>query len=102
MLSNSSSPQPVVCLVEKEQIPQCKFPSKEVINDEAARKERLQTLFTGLTLGNGHRRKVKIIFEDSEGLKQVETTIWAVTEKNVILKQGVCVPIHRVHKVNYY
>ena len=94
--------QQVICLVEKEQISELKFPAIEVLSDDAARKERLQMLLIGLTLGNGQRRKVKIIFEDNEGVKQVETTIWAVTEKNVILKQGVCVPIHRVHEVKYY
>lgn len=101
-MHSNPSQQPVICLLEKEQVPALKFPSTEVLTDEAAKKERIQTLLVGLTLGNGQRRKVKIIFEDNEGLKQVETTIWAVTEKNVILKKGVCVPIHRVHKVNYY
>jgi hypothetical protein len=101
-MHSNSTPQPEIYLIEKEQISVLKFPSKEVLIDETARKERIQTLLVGLTLGNGQRRKVKIIFEDSEGIKQVETTIWAVTEKNVILKQGVCVPIHRIHKVNYY
>ena len=38
-------------------------------------------------------------FEDSEGLKQVETTIWATTDKRIILKGGVVIPIIRIHEV---
>jgi hypothetical protein len=50
-------------------------------------------------LGNVEHNKIKITFEDSEGLKQVETTIWATTDKRIILKGGVVIPIIRIHEV---
>jgi hypothetical protein len=29
----------------------------------------------------------------------VETTIWGVTDNRVILKQGVVIPVNRIHKI---
>jgi hypothetical protein len=43
--------------------------------------------------------KIRIYFEDDSSCKVVETTVWGVTDKRVILKQGVVIPIHRVHSV---
>jgi uncharacterized protein (UPF0248 family) len=39
---------------------------------------------------------------DAEGLKQVETTIWATGEKNIVLKHGMTIPIHRIVDVSFY
>ena len=49
-----------------------------------------------MILGNVHRTKMRIIFEDIEGVKEVQTTIWAVGDKNIVLKKGVTIPIHRL------
>ena len=54
-----------------------------------------------MKLGNSKKFKVHIIFEDKEGLKKVETTIWGVTEKNIILKRGTLIPIHRIHEIKF-
>ena len=40
-----------------------------------------------------------IYFEDDMSKKMVETTIWGVTEERVILKQGVVIPVKRIHKI---
>jgi hypothetical protein len=55
-----------------------------------------------LILGNAYRRKIKLIFETTDGIKQVETTIWAVTEQNVVLKGGKFIPINAIIKVKVY
>jgi tetratricopeptide (TPR) repeat protein len=34
-----------------------------------------------MILGNVEYHKIKIIFEDTTGIKQVETTVWRVTDK---------------------
>jgi hypothetical protein len=36
---------------------------------------------------------------DAEGVKQVETTIWGVTDSRVILKTGMGIPLHRILNV---
>ncbi|MDO8998965.1 MAG: hypothetical protein Q7W45_04295 [Bacteroidota bacterium] len=85
--------------IEKEQIENLKFPATEVLNDIMQIKERREELDRALTLGNLEQFKIRIYFEDDISCKVVETTVWGVTDKRVILKQGVVIPIHRVHSV---
>ncbi len=85
--------------IEKEEIENLKFPSTEVLHDMEKRKERTAELDKALTLGNREHSKIRIYFEDDSSCKVVETTVWGITDKRVILKQGVVIPIHRVHSV---
>ncbi|MGZ3884540.1 MAG: hypothetical protein ACXVPQ_04035 [Bacteroidia bacterium] len=85
--------------IEKERIPGLKFPDTEVLSDKEKIRERSAELNRALTLGNLEHSKIKIYFEDQESLKMVETTVWGVTDKRVILKQGAVIPIHRVHSI---
>lgn len=86
--------------IDKEQIESLKFPNSEVLSDQNAIKERETELNRALTLGNLEHTKIKIYFEDDMSKKIVETTVWGVTDKRVILKQGVVIPINRVHKIS--
>jgi hypothetical protein len=85
--------------IEKEMIENLKFPTSEVLNDTTKIKERTADLERALSLGNLEHSKIKIYFEDDSSCKMVETTVWAVTDKRVILKQGVGIPINRIHSV---
>jgi uncharacterized protein (UPF0248 family) len=84
------------CLVVKEDVPNLHFPSAQIFRTPTALNELKRKLKRATALGNLHRSKIKIIFEDSEGQKQVETTIWATGEKNIVLKRGTVIPIHRI------
>lgn len=86
-------------LIEKEGICYLMFPKNEVLTDEQAKKNRKITLEKAMKLGNNYRGKAKITFEDSQEVKQIETTIWGVTDEQVILKGGMVIPIYRVHQV---
>lgn len=86
--------------IDKENIESLKFPTNEVLTDQVAIKERETELNRALSLGNLEHTKIKIYFEDDLSKKIVETTVWGVTDKRVILKQGVVIPIHRVHKIS--
>lgn len=88
---------PVV--VEKENISELVFPKEDVLKDPEDVKKRSRDLEDALKLGNLERLKIKIIFEDSEGLKQVETTVWGVTVERIILKKGILLPIRRIREV---
>jgi hypothetical protein len=90
-----------VQLIEKETISNLIFPKSEVLTDEQAKENRRATLEHAMKLGNNHRHKATITFEDSENVKQVETTVWAVTEKWIILKGSMVIPICRVHDVRF-
>ncbi|MFN3342516.1 MAG: hypothetical protein ACK40M_07450 [Flavobacteriales bacterium] len=96
----SSTATPV--LIPKEQIASLRFPSQEVHLSAEERKALFEKLTQATTLGNMDHHKCRITFSDDEGMKVVETTIWATGEKNIVLKHGMTIPIHRIHDVNVY
>ena len=85
--------------IEKENISSLRFPNSEVLEDVEKRIDRITDLNRALSLGNLEQQKIKIYFEDDQSFKMVETTVWGVTDKRVILKQGVVIPINRVHYI---
>lgn len=85
--------------VEKEDVGKIIFPSQEVLTSLEEIKQRHIDLEHATRLGNIEHGKIKIQFKDNEGLKQVETTIWATTDVRIVLKGGVMIPINRICKV---
>lgn len=92
-------PSVAIPTIEKEKIEGLHFPPEEVLLGKEKIVERKSELTKAMRLGTMFKDKVKIIFEDTEGMKTVETAIWGVTEKNVILKKGIVIPLHRVHQL---
>jgi hypothetical protein len=86
-------------LIDKEAISALIFPANEVLEDNDAVIQRKNDLERALSLGNLEHLKIKIFFEDDSSKKTVETTIWGVTDNRVILKQGVVIPVNRIHKI---
>lgn len=86
-------------IIEKEKIETLKFPHSEVLEDDSAIKERKNALERALSLGNLEHSKIQIYFEDSISKKMVETTVWALTDESVVLKQGVEIPINRIFRI---
>lgn len=86
-------------LIDKELIASLNFPKEDVLEDKEDIAERRNDLDRALSLGNLEHVKIKIYFEDDISKKMVETTIWGVTEERVILKQGVVIPVNRIHKI---
>lgn len=89
-------------VVAKEEISSFKFPKEDVLKDKERQKELKNSIEKGMKLGNSYKGKVRIVFEDNEGLKSVETTIWGFTDKNILLKQTTLIPIRRVHEIKFY
>ena len=86
--------------VDKEFVGQLKFPDNKVIPDKNHFSELQMNLHRATSLGNLSKHKVEIVFEDIEGIKKVNTTIWAITDHNVLLKGGLTIPVHRIHSVS--
>ncbi|TDE49803.1 hypothetical protein [Flavobacterium sp. GT3P67] len=86
-------------IIDKEDIALLKFPTTDVLDDVDEIKKRISDINRALSLGNLEHSKIKIFFEDDESKKIVDTTVWGVTDKNVMLKQGVMIPIHRIYKL---
>lgn len=86
-------------LIEKESVPELTFPAEEILRKDSEVQIRASEMKKAIALGNLEHQKVKIYFADSEGKKYVHTTIWAVTEESVVLKQNSIIPIHRIIKL---
>lgn len=87
-------------MIEKEKVAELRFPPEEVLKSPEQISERYDLLRRALTLGNLEKSKVRIYFKDDTSSKYVETTVWGLTDKRVILKHGNVIPIHRIYKVS--
>lgn len=97
MMQTTSSNSPA--RIEKENISNLRFPETEVLKSKEDILTRARNLERALKLGNLQHSKIKIVFEDTQGIKQVDTTIWGVTDKRIILKHGILIPIHCIHEL---
>ncbi len=86
-------------IIDKEDIELLKLPVSDVLEDDSEKKTRIGEINRALALGNLEHSKIQIFFEDTETKYKVDTTVWAVTDKNVVLKQGVRIPINRIYKL---
>ena len=84
--------------IEKENILSLRFPNNDVLQDKDAIFQRNSELNRAQSLGNLEHSKIKIFFEDNQSKKVVETTVWAVTDNQVVLKQGIGIPINRIFR----
>ncbi|WMN05968.1 hypothetical protein QYS48_31130 [Marivirga arenosa] len=86
--------------IDKNDLSKISFIKNDVLLDENDALIRLQKLNKALILGNLHKTSVKIEFMNAEGeLLNTVGTVWAVTEKNVLLKKNYHIPIKSIVKV---
>lgn len=83
-------------LIEKEAISSLSFKSREAVQQHPKLLEQIQS---ATRLGNAYRGKVSIYFQDDEGPKRVDTTIWAYGAKYICLKGGLWLPIDRIIEI---
>ena len=88
-------------VIDKEAITGLRFPEAEVLVNNDEIEQRAADLQRCLSLGNLEHSKIKIYFEDDTSSKIVDTTVWGLTDKRVILKQGIVIPINRITKVKF-
>ena len=84
--------------IEKEVVPSLSF-HKDL--DLEQHDDIIQRLEKATLLGNIHHSKGINYFQDDEGPKKVETTIWATGTKFICLKGGMWIPISRILDVEY-
>ncbi|MEQ1732207.1 MAG: hypothetical protein ABL940_00955 [Bacteroidia bacterium] len=90
-----------IIIVDKESIAELSYPATDVLATKEEMVQRKLDAERATLLGNNEHSKVKIIFEDNINTKQVETTIWGTTDKRIILKGGMVIPLHRIHEIKY-
>jgi hypothetical protein len=88
-------------LIAKEDIPNFHCVTFDVLDTAEARAERKAELEKAMILGNSEHVKYKIIFTTTDGMKEVETTVWATTEDTITLKGGVVIPIAAINKISF-
>lgn len=98
IMDTVSTPQ----LIDKESIIQLRFPAEALKRSPEEHQKLMTKLKDATSLGNIDHHKCRITFHDDQGLKIVETTIWATGDKNIVLKHGMTIPIHRIVDVNLY
>ncbi len=88
--------------VSKEQVPGIiTLNPADVLTADVDKKHRNRMLYLAMILGNGYKSKVQITFETIDGPRRVETTVWATTERNVMLKGGITIPVNSIYLVEY-
>lgn len=58
-------------------------------------------LSNALRLGNEFKSKSSITFQTSEGPKQIETTVWTLTDDYLQIKSGKVIPLNSLIDVTY-
>ena len=86
-------------IIPKEQVSSLRFPRQALMLSESERSGILHNMEEATRLGNTEHGKCRIVFQDDEGLKAVETTIWTYDADNIVLKYGMILPISRVVSV---
>lgn len=85
--------------IEKENLKECTFRKPQYHYTDHEIRERNRRLFLAMLMGNNFRSKVRIVFNTLEGYKEVFTTVWATTEKFILLKGGAFIPIESIAHV---
>jgi len=83
-------------LIEKEIISSLSFITRAKVEQHP---RLMQQIKNATRLGNGYHSKVSIYFEDDNGPKRVDTTIWAHGAKYICLKGGIWLPINRIVEI---
>lgn len=84
-------------LIEKENIEVDQI----IAADELLSEELLNKLAHTSRLGNEFKGKVTLTFNTKEGAKKVSTTVWAVTEKFIQLKNNIHIPIKSIIDIDF-
>jgi hypothetical protein len=87
---------PEITIIPKERIPMLRFPRQAIALPDEQRRDLTAMLHQATRLGNGEHGKCRIVFEDDEGRKAVETTVWTFDQDNIVLKYGMSIPLGRV------
>ena len=83
-------------LIEKETIQDLSFNGNPSVNQHP---NLMHQIKNATRLGNAYHSKVSIYFEDDNGPKRVDTTIWAHGARFICLKGGVWLPIANIIEI---
>lgn len=82
--------------VAEKQTKVLKFPQVNILEEGIEQVNRSLELKRGFFVENLTKEEVKIFFTDSTGLKEVAATHWALTDKAIVLKQSIVIPLAKI------
>src|SRR5882672_6033850 len=86
-------------LVAKEQIPSQLFKGEDVLKNNEEKKDRLSKLQHAFQSNRRSYSKAKIVFDTITETLVVIDHVWELTDKNVLLKGGITLPISSIREV---
>jgi hypothetical protein len=86
-------------LIDKSEVANIIWPLEDFHQNEDKKENVIVKLKIALYLGNMEKIKCRIYFRDFVSIKMIETTVWAVCEKNILIKSGMWIPIRRIVEV---
>lgn len=89
----------LITAVNKEDLHNYHFSNREVLTEPDIINQRRVLLEESLLLGNDYKTKVHMFCQTTEGIIDVYTTVWALTDTHVEIKSGKDIPIHCIHQV---
>lgn len=63
---------------------------------EEAAKSKNQKVYMAMLMGNHNCDNVRILFNTEDGERELSSRIWALTDKYIVLKGGMFIPIEAV------
>jgi mRNA-degrading endonuclease HigB of HigAB toxin-antitoxin module len=89
-------------LVAKERIPSQLFKEEDVIQNHEERNERLSKLKHAFQSNRRSYSKARIVFDTTGETLTVIDNVWEITDKNVLLKGGITLPISSIREVTIF
>ncbi|WP_299109390.1 hypothetical protein [uncultured Tenacibaculum sp.] len=80
-------------VVKEDQEKLLRFPKIDVLEHRIDQVNDALNLKRAFFKENLNRTKLKIFFTDHSGLQKVETSVWTISEKAIILKNNTVVPL---------
>ncbi len=87
--------------IDRNSIPQLEFLSKDVLLTLDSKKSRQKQLQDATFIGNIEEKKVTLEFLSKSGFHLIHTTIWAVTNEWVVLKEKQKIPIKSIRAIKF-
>ena len=75
------------------------FTNNEVLLNQEEIIKRKETLYTAMILGNSYSREVMLSCVTLDGEEEIQGRVWAMTDKNIMLKNGYDIPLNCIKEV---
>ena len=85
-----------VRIIEQTELLRVSFKNEDTMYIQEQLKSRDQKLYMAMLMGNNYYENVRILFSTEDGEREIVSRIWARTDKFIVLKGGMFIPIGSV------